>query len=1240
MIRATHPGIKKSHYILMAIIPVVLLLIPMIFLATGFQNNILLAKSGISGTHQINSFFQLAGLVQKIRGLNQIYIHGDESVKQYINDINKETDSLIEGVLARSEQVVNKNSRLQLKNIKKELNLLSKNENTLNSHQLSFDKYTGVVQRIMNVIQNVSINSNLILDPIVASYFMSAMIIKSLPEYAEEIGKIRGIASGLAVGNSLSAAQKEQLLFKVNNVLLSIDRLEADLRVVSEFSPKINNKLKLNLSTLKKDTINYTNLILRLQNSSQNLSISKDIFSDGTSVINSATVLHSIISSGLRKSLVDRIINNRKSLMLLVFASFFVVGVILALVIRLYKTNKINVEQIINSRSMLETILDTIPVGVFWRDREGKYLGANKVYLQDIGVSNIKQIIGKDDTQLNYVQGYVPAHIYDGEIYETGESAYHKKEVMAWPKGPELIEISRVPLSREKGKVFGLLGVYLDITKNQQREDELIRSESHYRQLIELAAAVPWKFDRDKNKFTYVGPQAVDLLGYSIEKWYEEGFWNAHIHPEDRECVKKPFREQGVEKFDYEFEYRMLCADGSFVYVQDNIQVLDDPDSPNIVRGFMFDITEKKEIELSMRLLATAFESQQSMFITDKYAKILRVNEACTKSSGYSEDEVIGKTPRVFSSGYHDEGFYKKFWGALKNNRQWEGEVWNKRKNGEVYPQWLGVNAVVGSNNKVTHYVASFRDLGESYAIKMRERLILESTGDAIYGIDDNGVCTFANPASIRMLGYEAEEELIGCNMHELIHHSYPDGTHYPLSECPSHQSHLLGESYHYCSEVFWRKDGSKIPVECWSQPITRAGNVMGFVISFQDITQRQFEKHQLISERQSADKANHEKSEFLARMSHELRTPLNAIIGFSQLMELDEGISDDSKVSGQEINKAGHHLLSLINDVLDLSKIEAGRISVELETVSLNKMIEESVNLIMPLALQDDIGVAYDEASTKDIMITVDPTRFREVLLNLLSNAVKYNVHGGRVFLETSYISDDRLRISVCDTGPGLAESQQQLLFKPFERLGAEHTKIEGTGIGLVITKRIIEMMGGGLGVESTLGNGSKFWVELSYVKKGGKNKISIIPRAELDIFGMRMCDCKEYKVLYVEDNLSSVRLMEYILAKFPFIKLEVALSAKHAIKIMDDDMFDLIVLDINLPDMSGYKLLEKIYLNEKYSDISVFALSANAMSYEIDAALARGFSEYMTKPIDVRKFISELFKYLGVENNSLEVM
>ena len=421
-------------------------------------------------------------------------------------------------------------------------------------------------------------------------------------------------------------------------------------------------------------------------------------------------------------------------------------------------------------------------------------------------------------------------------------------------------------------------------------------------------------------------------------------------------------------------------------------------------------------------------------------------------------------------------------------------------------------------------------------------------------------------------------------------------------------------------------------------------GRDYGRIWTFRDITGQKHAEENIIRSRDQANKANQAKSEFLSRMSHELRTPMNSILGFAQLMNMGE-LNPKQKKAVNYILNSGKHLLNLIDEVLDISGIESGRLSLLPEPVQIKGIIEEVIDTVHPFALTRQLKIEFKNSTTNQVILFCDRKRLKQVLINLVNNAVKYNRQGGSIFVKTETLSPNdagiaTIRIIVRDTGLGIEPDDLAKLFVPFERIGAEKSNTEGTGLGLAVVKRIMDAMGGSVGVESVVGQGSAFWIDLPIYESASSPAPLLHEEKGTGVEVYRLATFspaspKTGTILYIEDNILNAELVEAILRDHrPEIHLITSVLGGSAVKLAIDYAPDLILLDLNLPDIDGNEVLKKLLADDNTNSIPVVILTADATPQQIEKLMTSGARDYLTKPLDIHLFLQVVGDWFGVRD------
>ena len=549
------------------------------------------------------------------------------------------------------------------------------------------------------------------------------------------------------------------------------------------------------------------------------------------------------------------------------------------------------------------------------------------------------------------------------------------------------------------------------------------------------------------------------------------------------------------------------------------------------------------------------------------------------------------------------------------------------RKDGSRFPAVVSVTALRDAQDAIIGYLLIGTDNTARKQVEEKLRwteegfrLMVESVTDAaIVMLNSEGCVVSWNTGAQRIKGYSAEE-IVGKHFSMF----YPateveQGTPQRDLDAAAAQGRFEVEGWRL------RKDGSVF----WANVVFTAirdpaGNARGFAKLTRDLTERRLVEQTLTLAKGTAEKANLAKSAFLSSMSHELRSPLNAILGFAQLMESDATPATPSQKSSiDEILRAGWYLLELINEILDLAQIESGKLSLSPEPTSLAEVILECQAMVEPQAQGRGITMTFPQFEVP-CWVAADRTRLKQVLINLLSNAVKYNKVGGTVVVDCDGSTADRVRLNVRDSGAGLTPEQLTQLFQPFNRLGQERGTEQGTGIGLVMSRRLVELMGGVLGVESSVGAGSVFWWELA---AAAAPKLDLRPtQPEAVARAEAHAGAPLRTLLYVEDNPANLKLIEQLIARRPTIRLLSAVDGNQGIQLARAYRPDVILMDVNLPGISGIEAMKILRADPATAHIPIVALSANAMPRDIQRGITAGFFSYLTKPIKVNEFMKAL--------------
>jgi PAS domain S-box-containing protein len=871
------------------------------------------------------------------------------------------------------------------------------------------------------------------------------------------------------------------------------------------------------------------------------------------------------------------------------------------------------------------------PMGIALVDLEQRFVKVNASLCQMMGYSS-DELVGKNTLDLTspedrHLDHEIVAELHDGATRSSFEKRYVRKDGrVLWAN------LTAAVIRDEHGRPHHYITMLKDVSERKRIEDELrklnqsleqrvqertgelLAAEERYRMLFERNPEPMWVFDMETLAFLEVNQSAVNHYGYSREEFLRMTLKD--IRPADDvaalvEDVKRLHNE-------HQSLWKHRKKNGTLIDVSITANEFDWNGKPARL-VLAIDVTERKRAEDALRNSEEKLAQAQHIahlgyWERDFNPDRIRWSDETYRIFGLRPDESAMNLEKLRNLIHPEdrETLSQAIDSALNGGPRYETEYRIIRPNGEVRFVHSQGDVVRDESGEAKRMFGTAQDITEhkqaEQALQKAEqkyRAIFENAIEGIFQTTPEGAYISVNPALARMYGYDSPEELMA--VADIGHNVYVDPQRREEFRRLIEKQGFV-ELFEY--EVY-RKDGRKLLLCENARAVRDAdGKVLYYEGSVENITERK--------RVEEAERANKAKSEFLSRVSHELRTPLNAILGFGQLLERQKPTEVQRKRIRHIIN-AGQHLLALINEVLDLSRIEAGKMQVSLEPVNLADAVAEAIDLMRPLASERDIKLSVDTDLDANVYVLADRQRFKQVLLNLLTNGVKYTPRQGKVVVTYHPSGKEDLRISVSDTGQGIAAENLTRLFTPFDRLGAELSNVEGTGLGLALCKRLMNAMGGSIGVESTLGKGSTFWLELPKTKSPMEHAAA---QNRNGVTHFVAPNAPHRTVLYIEDNLSNLTLIEQVLEERPEIKLISAMQGNLGLQLARQHSPDVILLDLHLPDVAGWDVLAQLKADVITRDIPVIVISADATPRQIQRLMKLGATKYLTKPLDVVDF------------------
>lgn len=780
--------------------------------------------------------------------------------------------------------------------------------------------------------------------------------------------------------------------------------------------------------------------------------------------------------------------------------------------------------------------------------------------------------------------------------------------------------------------------------RRQKRQAEQAKkaSDERYQMAADMVKLGHWAWDEINHRMSFCSPGLADIYGVTVEEFLArssspDGDYQWY-HPDDVVAYQETTRRAKKNKTGFDITCRIVAANGDVRWVHERADVLVDGDGTLIESfGITQDVTDAKlaelEIESRTRELAESEERLRaiitnlpiSLTLKDMNENYTLMNPVARHLAGNQPGtaEVEGVLPEDMTAEFNEHDRE-----VIKSGQPVTYEV--HVPDNDAPRTFMTTKFPLVDNEGQVYSIGTVGvDITEQQIVaeSLEDSQRLAKVGSWRWSRTRGALISFSDEYA-NILGVSREEALnyVNTTGYDLVHEDDREAFIETFEAAVEN-----GQDYTVEYRV-QRPDGEIRNIYEIGEAVRLPnGDCLELRGTLQDVTGQKRIEQEIILARESAETANQAKSEFLSSMSHELRTPLNAVLGFAQMLEYNpkEPLSETQQSSVNQILKGGNHLLKLIDDILDLAKIETGKVSLSIEKVDLRSVIDDCLVLMQDMMDERKLTLSVTGIGGAEITVSANFTRLKQVVINLLSNAIKYNREKGSIHLTVRKLDNGMFRLSLSDTGNGIRKERQHELFKPFSRLDATNSEIEGSGIGLVVCKNLIELMGGEIDFESTSGAGSIFWIDIpSY---SGSSVIGELNDATVKTRETPQLDEIEGTMLYVEDNPSNLHLMEVIVSNIDGLIMYSAHSAELGIDIARSKQPDLILLDINLPGMSGLDAIKALRELDETRDIPVLALSAAATKNDVEKGLRAGFQRYLTKPVQVLELTNAIKETLN---------